>query len=382
MPMDATDTKLLKGIIAFSVLGLVIYFYPFSWPIESYQKQVQDLDQTREAIGQIKNDYETSFGAPPPRVWDPSADGADLILNPGRTTVEDRKNDYNQAIAALRTQIKNLQESSRMSFADWTVVPAEERNPGHYFTYKWDKLRLELGREARNAGVEIEDPDIGFKRFVETDSHTLTKARAEDMLRELHIAETVIRLAIKAKQEQETEERKKNLKPEAFMRIITVTPEDPVKTGPYRRERNEAYKPDITDPRDPRSRKFIIKELPKFIQEYPVEILLQCDVNSFMKFLRSVRTPGQFLVIRNLQIVSPSMADSQKDKDDLQKIVGENPMQQRDYKDQHIWARISAAGMDFFEPEAQKTASGKPVDEVPEMFRRPAKGQKVEPSGH
>lgn len=382
MPMDATDSKLLKGIVAFAVLGLVVYYYPFSWPIDSYKAQTENLEQTREVIGPTKQTYESLYGTQDPQAWDPNAVPIEIAGNPTKITVADRKAQYEEGIRSLQKLIKEREESSRMKFADWTVVPESERNPGFYFAYKWEKLRIELDKEARQWSVEIVDKDIGFKKFVAADTNIRDKHAAEELLRELDIAEKIIRLAIKAKREQEDEERKRNLKPEAFMRIITVTPQDSVKSGPYRRERNEAYKPEITDPRDPRSKKFIVKELPKFIQEYPVEILLQCDVNSFMKFLRSVRTPGQFLVIRNLQIVSPFMGDSQRDKSDLRAILGDNPEKQMDYKDEHLWVRISAAGMDFFEPVEKKGTQAGSSDDVPEMFRRPPKGQKPEPSGH
>ncbi|MBI3829102.1 MAG: hypothetical protein HY291_06280 [Planctomycetes bacterium] len=382
MPMDATDSKLLKGIVAFAVLGLVVYYYPFSWPLDSYKAQSENLEQTREVIVPTKQNYERIFGPTNPQVWDPNAMPIEISQNLTKITVADRKAQYEEGIRSLQKLIKEREESSRMKFADWTVVPESERNPGFYFAYKWEKLRIELDKEARQWNVEIADKDIGFKRFVVKDNQTMSKARAEELLRELDIAEKIIRLAIKAKKEQEDEERKRNLKPEAFMRIITVTPQDSDKAGPYRRERNEAYKPEITDPRDPRSKKFIVKELPKFIQEYPVEILLQCDVNAFMKFLRSVRTPGQFLVIRNLQIVSPFLGDSQRDKSDLREILGDNPEKQMDYKDEHLWVRISAAGMDFFEPEERKGALAGTTEDVPEMFRHPPKGQKPEATGN
>lgn len=382
MPMDATDSKLLKGMVAFAVLGLTIYYYPFSWPLESYKEQQNNLGQTREVIAATtKPDFEKHFSPQSPRVWDPEGSEMDILPVDSKVTIASRKQEYDAAIASLRKTINDLQESSRMKFAPWTEVSPEDPNPGHYFTYKYEDLRNALEKEARRNGVEITDVNIGFKRFVESDNHTMTRARANELLRELYIAETIIHLAIKAKSDQEGEERKKSLKPEAFMRIREVTPQDSDTSGPVVFTLNPRFDPTIKDPRDERFKKYSTKQYPHFIRQYPVEILLQCDVNSFMKFLQSVRTPGQFLVIRKLEIVSPFLADSQRDKSDLVKILGDNPMNALDYKDEHIWARISAAGMDFFEPVETKGVA-KADDDVPEMFRRPTKGQHVDPQGH
>lgn len=382
MPMDATDTKLLKGMVAFAVLGLMVYYYPFSWPLQSYKDQIDNLDQTRQQIAETKKTHELYFGPQSPRVWDPEAPEMDILPVDSKETMASRKLEFEAAIGKLRKSINDLQESSRMKFAPWTDVPAEEANPGHYFTYKWDRLRLEMDKAARSAGVEIMDQDIGFSRFVRSDVHTMSRPRADELLRELYITETIIRLAIKAKSDQEQEERKKSLKPEAFMRIREVTPQDSDTSGPVVFTLNPRFDPTVKDPRDERFKKYITRQYPHFIRQYPVEILLQCDVNSFMKFLQAVRTPGQFLVIRKLEIVSPFMADSQRDKSDLVKILGDNPMNALDYKDEHIWARISAAGMDFFEPVDAKGVASAGDEDTPEMFRKPAKGQHVEPSGH
>jgi hypothetical protein len=92
---------------------------------------------------------------------------------------------------------------------------------------------------------------------------------------------------------------------------------------------------------------------------YPINIRLQCDVNSFRHFLSSVRSKGQFLVIRNLKIISPFLKESLKDKSEFEKLVGTNTEKETSYKEEHIWVDLSAAGMDFFEPapKVQKPAA-------------------------
>ena len=75
-----------------------------------------------------------------------------------------------------------------------------------------------------------------------------------------------------------------------------------------------------------------------------------------MRFLSFVREPKQFLVIRSLEIVSPYLRESLRNKTEL-KYQGESapnsttgPARILKLKDNQIQVRITAEGMDFFDP--------------------------------
>jgi len=388
MAMDVTDAKLLKGIVLFAVLGLVVYYYPFSWPFESYQVLQEKMDRVQQEIEPVKGKFGEVYDPPPPNVWDPYAPASETEHLARMTTVAERKTEYEQVNAKLREEIAKLQKDSRMNFADWCTIPEAERQVGTYWITKYEVLCKALERETRNAGVILMDPYIGFN---DVSNHTLTREQAQDELRKLHIADTIIRLCVKAKKEEEEEKRRAGLRPEAYMRIIKVVPQKSDKTGPQEPEINPEYDPKILNPNDKRFDKFVMKKYPEFIKQYPVEILLQCDLHSFRKFLQAVRTPGQFLVIRSLKVVSPLIQESQRNtldyeqiKGDYAAIAGKDAMQTFGHEDSHIWVRLSASGMDFFEPKEPVVASqGEAGDDgVPSMFRKPGKGVKVEPAGH
>ena len=250
-----------------------------------------------------------------------------------------------------------------MSFPEWTWVPeGETRNPGVYFIEMLERKKNTLATEWYAAKVECEDPHIGFAPFRGVIA-TWDINKTEEFLRELFIAEKIIKLCIEAKQRQERFEKDNhfvNAKGEtaAFMRIISVKPGESTTSGPSALIPNPKYNPEEKNPGSERFRKYNVKFWKPFIQEYPVEILLQCDVNTYMRFLHSVRSQGQFLVIRTLQIISPFMEDSLEDKSELEAVVPKNdetdPNKKAKLKDEHILVRMSAAGMAFFDPEKYK----------------------------
>jgi len=388
MALDVTDAKLLKGIVLFAVFGLIVYYYPFSWPMDSYRVLQEKLDHVQHEIKPVKAKLSEAYDAPSAQVWDPYAPASESGVLARMPTVADRKKEFEQVNAKLKEEITRLQKDSRMNFADWCTLPESERQFGTYFVTKWEKLRKELDDHARRFGVTLMDPDLGFK---DVGSHTLSREQAEEELRKLHIADTIIRLCAKAKKDEEDEKIKAGLRPETYMRIIKVTPQKSDKTGPRDPEINPKYDPKILNPTDERFDKFVMKEYPEFIKQYPVEILLQCDLHSFRKFLQAVRTPGQFLVIRSLKVVSPLIQESQRNtldyeqiKSDFAAIAGRDAMQSFSHEDSHIWVRLSASGMDFFEPMVTVVASQVEGGNggASTLFSRPAKGVKVEPLGH
>ena len=69
MPMDSTDSRLLKGLLFFGVLGLIVYYYPFSWPMEGYLEQTRKLEKAKDEIAAMKASYLPYYNNPPPEAF-------------------------------------------------------------------------------------------------------------------------------------------------------------------------------------------------------------------------------------------------------------------------------------------------------------------------
>jgi hypothetical protein len=205
----------------------------------------------------------------------------------------------------------------------------------------------------RQKGVECKDETIGFEEL----AGTVVRAdenKSRELLRELYIAESIIKLCIDAKERQKNDDIKRSIQTEAYMKILSVRPEASVPSGPYALIPNPKYNPKETNPTSPNFRKNNVRSWDAFIQEYPVELLIQCDYNSFQRFLHSVRSPGQFLVIRSLEILSPFANDSKLDSTELKSIlnkVNADGSKNELPRDEQILVKISASGMDFFDPK-------------------------------
>jgi hypothetical protein len=342
MPMDSTDKAMVKGLMLFALLCGILYYYPLRGLLERVQ-------ETKEKLTPAVLDYNKYYDPAPMAVRGmPEEDASVEPVTPGN--LQERKRQYLAGIGQLKLRTKEKEDTSRMGFADWTRIPDVVSSPGVYFASTWDRIKYQLADEARRANVDLVDDTIGFGDL--PGRVNMSKAEAETYLRQLFIAEAVVRLCTRAKVAQEKAERESGNKPEAFMRIIKVErgSEKPVEVGPYSRIPNPKYDKAERNPKSEKFQKYITKEWDKFIYMYPVNIRLQCDVNSFRYFLSSVRSKGQFLVIRNLKIISPFLKESLRDKSELESLIGRGNEKNVDYADEHIWVDLSAAGMDFFEP--------------------------------
>ena len=343
MPMDSTDKAMIKGLLLFAVLCGILYYYPLRGLLERVQ-------ETREKLKPaVLDGYNQHYPPARPAAWGEAEEETSVEpVTPGG--LQERKRQYLAGIDQLKKRIEEKENTSRMGFADWTWIPDVVPSPGFYFTSTWDRIRNQLADEARRANVDLVDYTIGFGDLPQRVN--MSAAEAQTYLRQVFIAEAVIRLCTRAKVAQEKAERESGSKPEAFMRIIKVGrgSEKPVEVGPYSRMVNPKYDKNERNPKSERFQKYITKEWDKFIYMYPINIQLQCDVNSFRNFLSSVRSKGQFLVIRNLKIISPFLKESLRDKTELELLIGRGNEKAVDYADEHIWVDLSAAGMDFFEP--------------------------------
>lgn len=406
MPMDRTDHLLIKGIIFFAILALVMYFYPFAWPFEGYQTKAQKVRDYELRLKEMSRDYGKHHTLPAPTVWRTGGPGEEVPIpsvheNDRRHTAE-LIEEYSEKIDRLKELIEKKQDDNRIQFPSWTKIPNSERNPGVYFTRKYFQVRDEVKDATRRSNVDLDDPNIGFKELADG-NQLITRTRAEELLRQLYIAKRVVSLCLEARDAEEKDERARGRKSEAYMRIISVAPEQSVATGPFKLYRNPHYRPEEKNPRSKHFRKYFVRKFAKFIQEYPIFIRLQCDANSFMRFLYSVRRKGQFLVIRNLQITSPYLKHSCKNRRELDDWVAHagDRMSVADIVDHAlkgksvearradvrngnlIWVELSAAGMDFFDP----SLGGLHIDPRSKGIRRhqnrnnPRK-RPVTPAGH
>ena len=352
MAMDDTDKRLVNGLIYITVICALAYYIP------GY-----GYSDLRKVEGEARNKLEQksiSFNRYYPPIHpahfgnfasEPAAPAQGIFMS-------ELKDQYTKSSEEIQKLIDLKEQSSRMQFPDWTVVPAaDKRDPGVYFQQMWQRKRNTLNTKWNEAGVICLDDDIGFSKY--SGKVNITPNEAEELLRKLCIAEKIIELCMAAKQREEVDEKSRGLQTEAYMKIISVEPAPSMATGPSVLIPNPKYSPEEKNPTSERFRKYNVRLWKSFIQEYPVQIKLQCDVNSFMRFLHSVRQTGQFLVIRNLEIVSPFFQDSQEDKSEFSLFNPDAEKKEKEkvdlskklaLRDEHILVRISAAGMDFFDP--------------------------------
>jgi len=345
MPMDDTDKRLVNGLIYLVVFGAVAYWLPGY----GYSTQSTEEETARGRLNEIKPRYETYF--PPMHAAHFGNTSSEPVNQVPGMYISELKNAYIADNKERSAAIAQKEQVSRMNFPGWTEIPDDQaRQPGAYFRLMWQQKRGTLSPILNEARVECEDPNIGFTtEMIQAMDIDLNKAK--EQLRELCIVEKVIELCVDAKKRQEKFEKSMGWQPESFMKIISVKPQESVPTGYSALVENKNYNP--KSGAGPESlKRFKIEYGKKFIQEYPVQIELQCDVNTFMRFLYSVRSnPGQFLVIRSLDILSESLSDSDQDTSELKSFVKDiDAIKKLNMREEHILVRMSAAGMDFFDP--------------------------------
>jgi hypothetical protein len=349
MQMDETDKKLVNGLIWIGVILLLAYFFPGY----GYSTKSQEASEAHTRLLESSKKFERNHPAMlPVNFGDPTTAESKV---PDGYYIHDLKKLYTEANGDYEKELVVKEDYARFEFPKWAEVPEKNmREPGLYFAYMWELKKNQISARRIEAKVDLDDPDIGFnnERFT-GNLKSININRAEEFLRELAIAERVIDLCVEAKLRQQDFEKTANVQAEAFMRIISVEPQFSVASGPSKLTPNPAYNSEEKNPQSPRFNKYQVKTYKPFIQEYPVQITLQCDINTFMRFLHSVRRQGQFLVIRNLQIVGPSLRDSKTDTTEIERFMGDSQKEanrRAPVRDEHVFVTISASGMDFFDP--------------------------------
>jgi hypothetical protein len=360
MPLDKTDKKLINHIILLAILGLMAWFFPFGWGLN---EQLKAQNEQREEVKRVvSEDLAKGYKGISPAVFMEPGSRLDGNLPPTAQAIKTRLVEYAEETKVKLAKLDKKQAESRMNFPDWAENFPPQRHPSVHLADTWNRHKLQLDTECRQNGVELMDPEIGFKELCEKGlTDKIDENKAKELLRQLHIAELVIRRCIEAKLNEESYEKAQGYKVEAFMRILRVRPEESEATGPWFRELNKQYDPNEVNPKSPKFRKYKrVWEGKPFIQEYPVEILLQCDLMTFQRFLYSVRAPGEFLMIRHLRIISPYLSNTEED---FLPEVASMGLTETDFrmnsptgaKPEHIWVLVSAAGMDFFNPEERSS---------------------------
>ena len=368
MPMDDTDKRLVNGLMWIAAVCLGAYFLPYF----GYQEQQREEERQRDTLIETDKQYRRMYPDMHPAHRGQTT--AEEVLDADGVPLAELNASFTKGNKELDVDIDKKEKASRMNFPDWTNIPLDWRKEeGLYFKDIFEKHKIAIGNELRLNQVSCDDDQIGFGQYAgET---KIDEVQAKEYLRELFIDEKIIGLCIQAKVKEEKVERDRGLKPEAYMRIVKISKEASQPDGPTALVPNKAFSEEERkkNPLSERARKYNVKQWKKFIQQYPVEFVLQCDSNTFQRFLYSVREPGQFLVIRNLEIVSPYITESKEDKSELmgQETAGNQDKPSNLKLDsRHIQVTISAAGMDFFDPEVYpKGLYSPPVDKNKKVDR-------------
>lgn len=228
------------------------------------------------------------------------------------TLEEQRKGPYDIAEAVkelsksnmdLDGEVKGLMKRVEIPFHPWTEIPpAYEGDPGAYFALKHaEQLReLDIICQVGAAGnpAKLSDRELGFGKILKV---PLDTKGAQENLNRLSIVRRLVELLAKA----------------GVAEIVSISPGDPVKTGP----------PGYAE----------------IMREYPVGIRARTRIDPLMKFLHSVRRPGEFfLVVRGLDVIGfdPYAKDAKR----------------KEVDEKELMVAITAAGMRFFSEEERKAA--------------------------
>jgi hypothetical protein len=214
----------------------------------------------------------------------------------------------------LSQEVENLKKRVEIEFHPWVTIPPDRLgDPGAYFYFQHARQREELNIECMkaNPSVKLSDADIGFP--VVGKGHVKDKDAPEN-LRRLSIVRRLVLLLMKA----------------GVTEIVSINPSAPVWTGP------EGY--------------------PQFIREYPVSIHVRTRLDPLMKFLHSVRRPGEFfLVVREFDVGAFDPYEGKRGA-------------RSDADESQLSVTISAAGMRFAteeeRPQTPKKAPSLPAGKV------------------
>ena len=269
--------------------------------------------------------------------------------------------DFDQQIAKESALIKNYKKQVFFEFPDWVKKADDLKLKGQvggYFSNKKtsesDRLRAVCGPEC-NIDVNPVIASLGFKSgAVPPDDE------AKKELRRLAIISKTIDLAAHAKLEQFKADERDKLKNTAYMKICSVEPLKPEFTGAVRLDINPKYR---EDDKSYRNKRFFIIQYPYFMTEYPIELKMVCDINTFRRFLASTRQPNQYLIIRNIRIRSSTIKMSQEGANDEPSQLSDKDIPDN-FESDVVYIELSAAGVEFLDGHRHEDGVTEPLDLV------------------
>lgn len=288
------------------------------------QEVIGDSQRKQEEIVKKKNQFHSEFE--------------------GVTTLEDLHRAFDAQIARETQVFESYKKSVFFEFPPWVDQVndlKEHGKKGEYFLKmrisESDRLRVVCGPKC---DIDV-SPIIGSLGFSSGQAPTDDLALTE--LRRLAIVAKTIDLAAHAKLEQIQADKNDKIRSTAYLKILTVHPLKPEYTGAVRLDRNPKFK---ENEHDYKNRRFLVSQYPYFMIEYPIEIRMVCDINTFRRFLASTRQPNQYLIIRNIRIRSDTIKLSLEGHADHPVELSDKDIPDN-VSSEMVYIELSAAGVEF-----------------------------------
>lgn len=233
--------------------------------------------------------------------------------------IQDALDKYRVVSDDLKSSIENSITKISFKFHDWVQIPeGDKNNPGFYFRKRHAAEQDEINIQCTAYFSSLDDQTLGFDNL----DDAIDNKKAEENLAKLSITRKIIELLAQS----------------GVPRIISVRPQEPVLVGP--------------------------KGHDDIMREYPVTIRVKTGLDALMKFLHSVRRPGEaFLVVRSLTASSEVTKDKKNEKNSVELILNKGEL------DVHI----TVAGMAFLD---------KNIRERSRTAQRIIRKARTEPLGH
>ncbi|MGH7146084.1 MAG: hypothetical protein ACREJ2_18380 [Planctomycetota bacterium] len=221
-------------------------------------------------------------------------------------------------------------------------------------TEEADRLRQLCGPECQIQYGNVLDT-LGFDT-----NATPTDEEAPVELRRLAIVTKTIDLAARAKRDQEQADTQEHFKSTAFLKLIKVEPLKPEATGAVRLDLNPKFK---DNSHDYLNNRFLVVRYPYFMIEYPIELKMVCDINTFRRFLAATREPNQYLIIRNIRIRSNTLKMSLEGYADYPPELGASDIPEN-VGSEVVYIELSAAGVEFLDKHRYEAGVTENLDVV------------------
>ncbi|HTL52044.1 MAG TPA: hypothetical protein VL860_05640 [Planctomycetota bacterium] len=274
-------------------------------------------------------------------------------------TLEELNLKFGEQINHESDRLRDYKKSVYFQFPDWVKKGEELTKRGQRGEYFIKMKASEIGRLINVCGHEC---DIDVNQVIEHIGFPNNAAPADDLapseLRRLAIITKTIDLAAHAKLEQSQADLKDKIKSSAYMKIVSVDPLKPEYTGADRLDPNPKFK---ENEHSFRNNRFLVVKYPYFMIEYPIELKMVCDINTFRRFLTSSRRPNEYLIIRNIRIRSGTLKYSQEGSNDLPGELSDANTPD-DVGSELVFIELSAAGVEFIQGHRFEEKITQPLD--------------------